>query len=153
MFWRLVLHTTVRADVVNAGVPKQALAIGSAPARYLLGDENTEHFWVSEHYSLYTRPPYSVEIQRGYDSFAIEEVFCRCSAPMVFEGWSHVSSNLKAIKENLEFFKREVAIKVLVGGMCTYESFLYQVVDLHIYLLFQWAWFPGLCVICIWRNV
>jgi hypothetical protein len=91
------LHTTVRADVVNAGVPKQALAIGSAPARYLLGNKNTEHFWVGGHYSLHTRPPYSVEIQRGYDSFAIEEVFCRCPAPMVVEGWSHVSSNLKAI--------------------------------------------------------
>jgi hypothetical protein len=114
VFSCFVDYSTIWADIIDIGVPKQELTVGAALTQYLLGDKDPEHFWVARNRPMKASPPDGIELGGLDDTFDIEKSLGFGSSPMFLEGCFRWASELLSICMNLEIFQGEHSIKVLV---------------------------------------
>ena len=88
VFWRFINQTAVRAPIIPVIVPYGKLAVGAAPSRGLIGNEDMKHLCVARHCMVESRPPDWVKVssrQKPQDVFIWKEMPYFGSSPMFLQ--------------------------------------------------------------------
>ena len=81
----LIRTSTAGALIFSFSVNEGEHSVSCAKVGYLLGDENTKHFWEGLHYSVHSTPIYEIKVVRVDDTSSIEKMSCHLFPPMMRE--------------------------------------------------------------------